>query len=214
VRSQAKESLQRRLEGYDPGLNTVQTLQCLYIEEYLGKVVKCSSQVWAERVPIAFPFSYPPYVDALLQVAAQDRMAQNAQMMLLQRLSPTLFRFPDANTGLRVNAPAPLNRMSKVVDRGRRFLELTKAAHDHKDRAAWLEKSTEALEAVLFQKAADGILNQRRLRTLLQQMEAKPSVMASPVQRVRQKLARARAGITIERALMVRFWLEHSGQSF
>jgi hypothetical protein len=90
-------------------------MQALYLEDFLGTVSVASGKLWNARVPTAFPFSYPPYVDLLLRVRAEDKADFRFPLQVLSRTNPALAAFPDSNTGARIGASARSARPSALA---------------------------------------------------------------------------------------------------
>jgi asparagine synthase (glutamine-hydrolysing) len=145
----AREHLACKIRQYEQRLDTAGVLQMMYIDEYLGKVTKCSWQVWRQRIPTLFPFAYPPLVDLILRVRAADKIGNSFALYLLNRTKPVLASYPDSNTGVRIGASRLQREAVHVLDYvGRRVLR-SKARFDHQDLAYWLQHIRPGIEAVL-----------------------------------------------------------------
>jgi hypothetical protein len=208
VSEAARTQLDARLAKVDAALSVEQTLQVLYIEEFLGKVTKCSAAVWNDRIPTRFPFAGPRYVDLLLRTRGADRIRQLFQMALLKRTSPALFRHPDANTGLRVDAPELANTAVEFIDRVRRFLVARKTTQDHSDQKYWVANMSEAPESVLLEGSGRALFDESATQRLLATLRAPAAPTRNPMTQVRRRMDQHAAGISIAKALMLQFWLD------
>jgi asparagine synthase (glutamine-hydrolysing) len=140
LRERARASFAARVEeiaGRRPGLDAASIVQVVFLEEQV-KVEKYSGHMWNARVRTRFPFSYPRYVDQVLRVPPGDRRQQTFQMHLLRRLQPVLYRVPDANTGVRVDAPAALRFAVRVLSKIRRDLLGSRRVQEHADVRGWI----------------------------------------------------------------------------
>lgn len=206
LRERARASLDARVAKVDPGLGSVEALQVLYIEELLGKVTKESALIWNDRVPTRFPFAYAPFVDLVLATRSEDRMVQRFQMDFLRRTARSLFQFPDANSGLRVDAPEVLRSAVKLADRARRVLTLGRRAQDHADPRTWIAGMQPGPETILD---GAGPFDRGEVERLLELLRA--GAPLNPVALVRQRIAQHAAAAAIERAMILRLWMERTG---
>lgn len=210
LRSRAERSLSERIAKVaGSGLGVLEILQVLYIEELLQKVTKYSAVIWNDRIPTRFPFAFPKYLDLLLRTRSQDRMIQLFQMYQLKRTWRPLFAFPDANTGLRVDAPEVLNRTVAMVDKARRVLSSGQRACDHSNPRYWISKMDPKPEDILFahgNRTFDVGAMWRLLRTLRD-----PPRGRNPLTLVRHRMAQHRAASVVQQALTLCAWLEQTG---
>lgn len=208
--SRAKQSLVDRVAKVaSSGLGVLEILQVLYIEELLQKVTKYSAVIWNDRIPTRFPFAFPRYLDLLLRTRSHDRMTQLFQMYQLKRTWRPLFSFPDANTGLRVDAPEVLNRAVAIVDKARRVLSTGHRACDHSNPRYWLSKMVPKPEDILFahgNRTFDAHAMGRLLRILRE-----PARSRNPLTLLRQRMAQYRAASVVQQALTLSAWLEQTG---
>lgn len=165
IRDQAKASMERKIARLD-GLSVPEIMQVFYIEEFT-KVTRCCGHLWNQTVPLDFPFSYPAYMDLLLRVHSHERMDQHFQMDLLKQTSPELFRFPNANTGIRVDASPFMKKASRYLNGAQKLIGLTKTALDHQDHITWLSHMKPAPEEVLSKEFDDTAFDRDMLEGLL-----------------------------------------------
>ena len=208
MRRAARASLAARLDGLAPGLAPDQALQAMYIEELLDKVTKCSAVIWNDRVRTRFPFVFPPYVDLLLRTRTADRMTDNVQMRLLRRTAPFLFRFPNANTGLRVDAPGFLIIAGRTLDRARRALFMSRESLDHSDHEYWVGQMRPSPEEVLLDHSSNGLFDRAAIERLLRELRQPPPISWNPVKTLTARGERQRKAMVIQKALMLRLWLD------
>ncbi|MFT5432917.1 MAG: hypothetical protein ACI9OJ_003621, partial [Myxococcota bacterium] len=185
VRETARDNLKARLGKIDPGLTTDQTLQVMYLEEFLFKVFKSSSRIWNDQIPTRFPFAYPGFIDLLLRTKSSDRIRQKFQMMLLKRTHRPLFDYPDANTGLKVNAPKALNRVAHIFDRLRGIFTSSPMALDHTNQGYWITHMVPPPEEVLLNSDAFGLFDKSEVSRLL-------GVLRTPMEEQRNRVKQAR----------------------
>lgn len=209
--ARAKRDLDARLRRIDPALTVPQALQVMYLEELLFTVTKCGSILWNDGIPTRLPFSYPPYLDLVLRTASADRMRQHFQMYLLTRTCPPLFRFPDANTGLRVDAPEPLNELVAIVDKARRVLTTSPVARDHSHQAYWIANMSTSPETILLEGTASQALDRGETKRLLARLREPPPKTRNPVAFLRHRVKQRTAASAIEKALQFQFWLDQAG---
>jgi asparagine synthase (glutamine-hydrolysing) len=143
----ARRHLDEKLSRHERVLDTAGVLQVLYIDEYLGKVARCSRNMWNQRIPLMFPFAYPPLVDLILRVKTKDKIADHFVRHLLGKISPKLARFPDSNTGVRIGASRAHRELVHVADWLRGKLVRKKLRVDHQDFANWLSWIEPGIEA-------------------------------------------------------------------
>jgi asparagine synthase (glutamine-hydrolysing) len=210
LRRAARESLAARIDGMAPGLAPDQALQAMYIEEFLPKVTKCSSVIWNDRIRTRFPFAYPPYVDLLLRTRSADRMSQTFQMRLLQRTSPLLFRFPNANTGLRVDAPRFLITAARTLDRARRVVFMSRGSLGHSDQGYWVTHMRPAPEEILLDRSSGGLFDGGAVERLLRELRQPPPVSWNPVRTLTARGERQRKAMVVQKAMMLRLWIDRT----
>jgi asparagine synthase (glutamine-hydrolysing) len=144
---QARQHLEEKVTLYQRDLDTAGVLQMLYIDDWLGKVARCSRLMWNQRIPLMFPFAYPPFVDLVLRVRTRDKIANHFAPYLLSKISPKLALFPDSNTGVRIGASRVHQELVHVADWTRRKLFKSRVRHDHQDVANWLSRMKPGIEA-------------------------------------------------------------------
>lgn len=152
---QARQHLADRVRQYQGKLDTPGVLQMLYIDEFLGKVVKSSWQMWRQRIPTLFPFAYPPLVDLILRVRSNDKLDNDFVRELLKHTNARLARFPDANTGARIGASWARREASHVIDYATKRLFAPKRAFDHQDFSHWLSSMPMDLDELFEELQAD-----------------------------------------------------------
>jgi len=145
--AQARHHLEEKIARYPRHLDGAAVLQMLYIEEFLSKVARCSRMMWNQRIPLKFPFAYPPLVDLILRIKTTDKIANHFGAYLLRRISPKLARFPDSNTGVRIGASRVHRELVHVADWTRRKLFKSRVSADHQDFANWLSLMKPGIEA-------------------------------------------------------------------
>ncbi len=207
----ARQSLEERLRGIPSALSVEKALQVLYIEEFLMKIHRCGHLVWNDRVRTRVPFAWPRYVDRLLATRDEDRLQQNLQMSFLRRTSPTLFRFADSNTGLRMGAPEAARRLVEFVDRVRRVLSLGAASRDHSEQKYWIAHMQPTPEELLLDGSSRGVFDRSALERAIALLRQPRAAGHGPLARLRQRIAQHVAAPSVERALMLRFWSEQTG---
>lgn len=170
---QARQHLADKVAYHQRGLDTAGVLQMLYIEEFLGKVVKSSWQMWRQRTRTMFPFGYPPLVDLVLRVRAGDKTDNRFAIHLLKRLNKTLASYPDSNTGVRIGASRFQRELMHVFDYASKRLLPHKRGFEHQDFARWLSETPAGLERMFddFHAATDA-LHMPHIRQLIRQCRA------------------------------------------
>ena len=150
LRRLARASFDDRIaELVDGGArDAAEVVQLCYLHEQV-KVEKYSGHMWNDRLPTRFPFSHPRYVDVLLRVPARERVQQAFQIHLLRQLRPDLYAVPDANTGVRVDAPRALQFVVRAITKIRRDVLRSRAVHEHADVSGWLGGVTPPIADVL-----------------------------------------------------------------
>lgn len=142
----AQEHLMKKVAGYQRGLDTAGVVQMLYIEEFLGKVVKSSSRMWSQRLPTFFPFAYPPLVDLILRVRTQDKAASRFVTYFLKKMHAGLARFPDSNTGAPIGATWLHRESIHVADYVAKKIFSTNRRAEHQDFSKWLSSMPNDLD--------------------------------------------------------------------
>ncbi|MBW2316657.1 MAG: hypothetical protein JRH10_21040 [Deltaproteobacteria bacterium] len=208
----ARETLAERVDGVDPAFDAARVMQVLYFEEFMAKVTKWSARVWNDRLPTRFPFAYPRYVDALLRVRSEDRLTQPSQMDILRRTAPELFRFPDGNTGARVDSPRWLIQALTLANKVRTVLTASRKTLDHSDRLTWLAGMKPSAREILFDESAADLFDRAAIeQTLDFVLGNTPAPVFGPVAAVRHRIARHGFAEAIQKALQLQFWREYSG---
>lgn len=213
LRERARANLEERLNKIDPSLPSEARLQLLYLEEFLGKITRSSSVVWNNRVNTQFPFASPRYLDLVLQTCTADRRTQQTQMYLLQRMAPGLFNFPDANTGLRVDAPRVLNRGMELFDKVRRVLSLGRTAFDHSNLRYWVAHMQPAPGELLRKgtcPSIDLLIDHEEIGRMIDLLRYSPP-SPNPVTMLRQKMVQYSAATSIQKTLILRAFLRQFG---
>jgi asparagine synthetase B (glutamine-hydrolysing) len=157
-----QQHLRALLEGFDRDLGVAEVLQLAYLREFV-KAARYGHQIWNERVPTRFPFLEPRYVDLLLRVRAEDRLAPRVQHHLLERLSPALHALPDENTGTRIGASPLARRLVRLADQARIALFDSKVDANHGELAAWIRGMEPAPEELVTQWASDPLWDRAHL---------------------------------------------------
>lgn len=145
----SKENLKEKIIKIDPSLSNEDILICLYIEEYIQKVTKYSNHIWNHKMPIAFVFSNPKYMDLMLQIKNKDKVNQKFQMYLLEKTSKELFEFPDSNTGTKLGSSEILNKVIHKLTRLADILFKKRILLDHSNHIFWIKNMTPSPEKVL-----------------------------------------------------------------
>ncbi len=114
-------------------------LQCLYFDEFLCKVAVASGLLWNARLPTAFPFSYPPFVDLLLSVKPEDRAQFRFPRHFLAATHKGLAGYPDSNTGASIGASDAAIFLVHTRDWLRKKLLGSRLLFDHMDVPTWLD---------------------------------------------------------------------------
>jgi len=165
---QARQHLEDKVNRYQADLDADGVLQMLYIDEHLGKVAKYSRVVWAHRIPVYFPFAYPPLVDLMLRVRTKDKIEERFVTYLLKRTNRLLARFPDSNTGAPIGASYLRREAIHVVDWLQARLFGSKASADHQDFASWLSHMQPPIEQVLAElQSATGLFESSQVDVLI-----------------------------------------------
>lgn len=119
-------------------LRTAEVCQALYLEEFLGKVTSLSLGFWNDRVSTICPLAYPPFIDLLLQVRAEDKLSPKFPLAALKRLHGGLARYPDSNTGVPIGASALQVQYKRGVTWLGRKLRRRRSQGEHYDPVAWV----------------------------------------------------------------------------
>ena len=134
----ARQHLSDKVNQYGADLDTAGVLQMIYIDEFIGKVVKSSGQMWRQSIPTAFPFAYPPLIDLILRVRPQQKTSNRFVAHLLARTNSQLARYPDSNTGVRIGASRFRQQLVHVYDYATRLVRPHRRCFDHQDFSTWL----------------------------------------------------------------------------
>ena len=137
----AQQHLRDKIARYSGELDTAGVLQLIYIEEFIGKVVKSSWQMWRQRISTMFPFAYPPLVDLILRVAPKEKAANRFVVHLLKRANRDLGRHPDSNTGVRIGASWLRRESMHVYDYATKRLSFHRRRFDHQDFVTWIARA-------------------------------------------------------------------------
>lgn len=144
----AQAHLMEKVAHYQRDLDTAGVAQMLYIEEFLGKVVKSSARMWSERLPTFFPFAYPPLVDLILRVRTQDKATSRFVTYFLKKMHTGLARFPDSNTGAPIGASWLHRESIHVADYVAKKIFATNRRAEHQDFSTWLSTMPSDLDHV------------------------------------------------------------------
>ena len=169
----AQDHLADRVRHYQAELDTPGVLQMLYVDEFLGKVVKSSWQLWRQRIPTFFPFAYPPLVDLILWVRSSDKVGNDFVGHLLKHTNQRLARFPDSNTGVPIGASWARREAVHVIDYATKRLFAPKRAFDHQDFSHWLSSMPMDLDDLYDGLQAEhGSFDMSRVRRLIRECRA------------------------------------------
>lgn len=142
----AQVHLMEKVAAYQRNLDTAGVAQMLYIEEFLGKVVKSSARMWDQRLPTFFPFAYPPLVDLILRVRTQDKATSRFVTYFLKKIHTGLARFPDSNTGAPIGASWLRRESIHVADYLAKKVFATNRRAEHQDFSTWLSSMPSDLD--------------------------------------------------------------------
>ncbi len=134
----AQDHLMEKVARYQRDLDTAGVAQMLYIDEFLGKVVKSSARMWSGRLPTFFPFAYPPLVDLILRVRTADKATSRFVTYFLKKINTGLARFPDSNTGAPIGASWLRRESIHVADYVAKKIFATNRRAEHQDFSTWL----------------------------------------------------------------------------
>lgn len=170
---QARSHLADKVAHHQRQLDTAGVLQMMYIEEFLGKVVKASGQMWRHRIAVMFPFAYPPLVDLILRVRPEDKLENRFVTHVLKRTSKILGSYPDANTGVRIGASRVRRELMHVFDYASKRLVKHQRRFDHQDFASWLSRTPAGLGHMFdsFQEET-GVFNMPQVDDLVRRCHA------------------------------------------
>jgi len=169
LRERARVAFERRIADIavaDKRLTAEEIVQICYLHEQV-KVEKFSGHMWNQRVATRFPFSYPRYVDLLLRVRPEDRIRQTFQIHMLHALAPRLYRVPDANTGVRVDAPRALQLFVRAVTKIRRDVLRSRTVGEHADVRGWMGTVTPPPADVLLHDLDDRLYDPAGVKQLV-----------------------------------------------
>jgi asparagine synthetase B (glutamine-hydrolysing) len=147
----AKDHLMEKVARYQGSLDTAGVAQMLYIEEFLGKVVKSSARMWSQRLPTFFPFAYPPLVDLILRVRTEDKASSRFVRYFLKKMHTGLARFPDSNTGAPIGASWLRRESIHVADYVAKKIFATNRRAEHQDFSKWLSAMPSDLNQLFSQ---------------------------------------------------------------
>jgi hypothetical protein len=142
----AQDHLMAKVAHYQNDLDTAGVAQMLYIDEFLGKVVKSSARMWNDRLPTFFPFAYPPLVDLILRVRTQDKCTSRFVTYFLKKVHAGLARFPDSNTGAPIGASWLRRESIHVADYIGKKIFSTNRRAEHQDFSTWLSSMPSDLD--------------------------------------------------------------------
>ncbi len=166
----ARVHLHEKVASYQADLDTAGVLQMLYIDEFLGKVARGTRLMWNRRIPVCFPFAYPPLVDLILQVRTEDKISNQFVAHLLKQTNTILARFPDSNTGAPIGASRLKRELIHIHDWAKSRLFDSKARADHQDFADWLSRMQPDLETVFAElHSSTGAFDAEHLAKLTRQ---------------------------------------------
>lgn len=148
LNEQARSALDEKVRRYQRELDTAGVLQMLYVDEFLGKVARSSRMMWAQRIPVAFPFAFPPLIDLMLQVKTDEKIDNRFVAYLLKKINHLLARFPDSNTGVPIGSSRLRREATHVLDWSTKKLLGSNARADHQDFSHWLSGTRPGIEAV------------------------------------------------------------------
>jgi hypothetical protein len=137
-------------------------------------------------------------------------MSQTFQMRLLQRMSPLLFRFPNANTGLRVDAPRFLITAARTLDRARRVVFMSRGSLGHSDQGYWVTHMRPAPEEILLDRSSGGLFDGGAVERLLRELRQPPPVSWNPVRTLTARGERQRKAMVVQKAMMLRLWIDRT----
>lgn len=169
----ARQHLSDKVNQYRADLDTAGVLQVIYIDEFIGKVVKSSGQMWRQRTPTAFPFAYPPLIDLILRVRPQQKTSNRFVAHFLARTNSQLARYPDSNTGVRIGASRLRRELLHVYDYATRLVRPHRRCFDHQDFSTWLAGIAGGPESMFNDLAeATGALDLQYIGQLIQRCHA------------------------------------------
>lgn len=148
----SKKNLKEIVARIDPSLSNEDVLIYLYIKEFLQKVTKYSSHIWEHKIPVAFVFSYPKFVDLILQIRNEEKTVCKFQKYLLKNTKKELYEFPDSNTGTKIGSSIFYN---EVVHKFTRLVDILfnrKTSYDHYDYVYWVKNMAPLPEKILQSK--------------------------------------------------------------
>lgn len=169
----ARQHLSDKVSQYGADLDTAGVLQMIYIDEFIGKVVKSSGQMWRQRTPTAFPFAYPPLIDLILRVRPQQKTSNRFVAHFLARTNSQLARYPDSNTGVRIGASRLRRELLHVYDYATRLVRPHRRCFDHQDFSTWLSGIAGGPESMFNDlDEATGALDLQHIGQLIQRCRA------------------------------------------
>ncbi|MCC6072564.1 asparagine synthase-related protein [Massilia sp. GCM10020059] len=169
----ARQHLSDKVKQYARGLDTAGVLQMFYIDEFIGKVVKSSGQMWRQSTPIAFPFAYPPLIDLILRVRPQQKTTNRFVAHLLARTNSQLGRYPDSNTGVRIGASRLRRQLTHAYDYATALVRPHYRCFDHQNFSTWLASIAGGPESMFHEfNEATGALDLPQVGRLIQRCRA------------------------------------------
>ena len=91
-------------------------------------------------------------------------------MHLLRRLQPALYRVPDANTGVRVDAPEALRFLVRAIDKFRRDVLRSRGLQEHADVRGWIGAVGPSLPEVLLRDLDEALYDRAGIAHLASDM--------------------------------------------
>ena len=164
----AKQNLTQKITSIDTSLSNYDTLMLCYIQEYLERITKYSMSIWNDKIKTILPFSYPQYVDFLLQLRKPDIMKAKFQIELLRRTNKTLFLFPDSNTGTRIGSSKIWNEAVHVYSWLEKKILGSQTMKEHSDPVYWLKNIQPSIEEILLTHCDESIYKKEQLLKFIQ----------------------------------------------
>lgn len=159
----AKQNLSKKILSMDSSLSNYDVLMLCYIQEFLEKVTKSSMNIWNGKIKTILPFSYPGYVDFLLQMRKQDILSPKFQIELLKKNNKTLFLFPDSNTGTRIGSSYLWNEAVHVYAWLEKKLCKSQTMKEHTDPVSWLKNIQPSIEEILLSSCQENLYKREQL---------------------------------------------------
>jgi asparagine synthase (glutamine-hydrolysing) len=135
----ARTSLEEAFAGIEPSCHPLDQVTCLYAQEYLRRQSAPSLAELRSRVEVRLPFLDAEYIDAVMQLAPQERLGTGVHRHMLARFNPALLQITNANTGAPAGASDFVQRLyRKVNGLLKRYFGYERFKH-YVDIAAWLQ---------------------------------------------------------------------------